>query len=123
MNKERLSASADALRSDGAVAGLVCLTSISNKFSIGVVRFQEQRMEAAGRQFWSTNKGDSASWPPQAQGDGFCDESDPRFPAAWPAKCTLRVVVRDPSKFPKEWQLLAMGVPAFGGSRGPCLGL
>ena len=91
--------------------GLVCLTSISNIFSVSGIRFQETRVEAAGRQFWSTNKGASATQPPAAPGmpsDGFWDENDPLFPAAWPAKYTLPVVVRDPASFPKEWQLLAM---------------
>ena len=68
-------------------------------------------MEAAGRQFWSTNKGASAERPPAAPGmlsDGFWEENDPLFPAAWPAKCALPVAVRDTSALPKEWQLLAM---------------
>lgn len=111
MSNERMKLSAETLRKGGTVSGLVCLTSISNTYSVSGLRFQEQRMEAAGRQFWSTNKGASAEQPPAGPGmpsDGFWDENDPLFPPAWPAKCTLPVVVRDPTIMPTTWQLLAM---------------
>ena len=82
MTGQRKSNTAETFRSGGTVSGLVCLTSISNNFSVGGVRFQEQRMEAVGRQFWSTNKGASANQAPAAPGmpsDGFWDENDPLF--------------------------------------------
>ena len=111
MSDLRMKGSEETLRAGGTVSGLVCLTSISNTFSVSGLRFQEQRMEAAGRVFWSTNTGPSAEAPPAGPGmpaDGFWEENDPLFPAAWPAKLTLPVVVRDPTKMPAVWQLLAM---------------
>ena len=111
MSETRMKSAEETLRNGGTVTGLVCLTSISNTYSVSGIRFQEQRMEAAGRQFWSTNKGPSANQPPPAAGmpaDEFWSENDPLFPASWPAKLTLPVVVRDPTTTPKEWQLLAM---------------
>ena len=111
MTKDRLKGAAETLKNGGTVAGLICITAIGNNYSISGIRFQETRMEAAGRQFWSTNKGASAECPPAAPGmpsDGFWEENDPLFPAAWPAKCVLPVLIRDPASLPNSWQLLAM---------------
>ena len=51
MSDLRIKGSEETLRAGGTVSGLVCLTSISNTFSVSGLRFQEQRMEAAGRVF------------------------------------------------------------------------
>ena len=109
MTGERLERAAEALRNGGKVSGLVCLSSIASTFSLAGIRFQEQRLEAAGRQFWSTMRGASANLPPSIVGaDTFWEEDDLLFPYAWPEKLCLPVLVRDPQRMPTAWQFLAM---------------
>jgi hypothetical protein len=115
LSSEKFMAAVGSLREGGKVVGLVTLQNLSNDFSYPGIKFQSTRLEFMGRKFFTTNK------PPALAGsqgvmtkepgammpitDKFFETSDPAFPKSWPG--TLPIVVRDLSKLPTKWKLLA----------------
>ena len=107
-------AAADSLRNGGKMIGLITLHQVSNDFSYPGIKFQNNRLETLARKLFSTNKQSGNNigglTPNPAGGltppaDKFYETSDPSFPLSWPG--TLPIIVRDISKPPIRWKLLA----------------
>ena len=88
---------------------LVCLTRISAELSTPNLVLQENRLEGMGRKLWTTNTGKSAQVEPlPGVEDNFYTENSPKFPESWPEKGTLPVVIRNTSRAPAQFKLLAL---------------
>ena len=88
---------------------LVCLSRISPDLSTPNLVLQENCLEGMGRKLWTTNTGKSAQVEPvPGLEDNFYTENSPKFPESWPEKGTLPVVIRNTSRAPDQFKLLAL---------------
>ena len=109
LSNPELVALKDSFHAGNSHQTLVCLSRISTESSTPHLVLQENRLEGMGRKLWTTNTGKSAQAEPlPGQADNFYTENSPKFPESWPEKGTLPVIIRNTSRVPAQFKLLAL---------------
>lgn len=111
LNAEAFKARKHLWKEGGKYTGLGCLPWLDLNISYPGLTFQENQIEGLARKIFATQVGSAAHAPPAPDGsDRFWEDNSPRFPKAWPAGCTIPVLVRDTARMPAfgKFQLLGL---------------